>query len=98
MPGDRQAQMRAALQTLAALSDMTGSSAVRPMSGDWSGCYRLRVGSYRAIFRVIPPEPEAPEGTLEILALVRGATFTSRRKSAALIHWLACCFPAAALF
>jgi len=69
MPGDRQAQMRAALQTVAALSDVTDSPNVRPMSGDWSGCHRLRVDSYRAILRVIAPEPEAPEGTLEILAI-----------------------------
>ena len=69
MPGDRQAQMRAALQAVAALADVTSSPNVRPMSGDWNGCHRLRVGSYRAILRVIPPEPEAPEGTLEVLAI-----------------------------
>lgn len=34
------------------------------------GCLRLRVGSYRAILRVIPPElPEAPEGTLDVLLI-----------------------------
>jgi mRNA-degrading endonuclease RelE of RelBE toxin-antitoxin system len=70
MPGDRQAQMRSALQAVAALSDPASSPNVRPMSGDWAGCFRLRVGSYRAIFRVIPPElPEAPEGTLDVLLI-----------------------------
>ncbi len=70
MPGDRQMQMREALQTAAALSDPASSPNVRPMSGEWSGCYRLRVGSYRAIFRVMPPElPEAPEGTLDVLLI-----------------------------
>ena len=70
MPGDRQAQMRAALQTVAALSDPANSPNVCPMSGDWAGCPRLRVGSYRAIFRVIPPElPEAPAGTLDVLLI-----------------------------
>lgn len=40
------------------------------MSGDWAGCLRLRVGSSRAILRVVPPElPEAPEGTLDVLLI-----------------------------
>lgn len=70
MPGDRQAQMRSALQAVAALSDPASSPNVRPMSGDWVGCQRLRVGSYRVIFRVVPPElPEAPEGTLDVLLI-----------------------------
>lgn len=68
MPGDRQAQMSAALRAVAALADLATSPNVQPMGGDWSGCHRLRVGSYRAILRAIPPElPEAPEGTLEVL-------------------------------
>ena len=55
--------MRSALQAVDALSDPASSPNVRPMSGDWAGCYRLRVGSYRAILRVVPPElPVAPQG------------------------------------
>ena len=70
MPGDRQAQMRAALRTVAALSDLADSPNIRPMSGDWIGCHRLRVGSYRAIVRTVPPElPDAPDGTLEVLII-----------------------------
>ena len=70
MPRDRQTQMRAALQAVAALSDPASSPNVRPMSGEWAECHRLRVGSYRAILRVVPPElPEAPEGTLEVLVI-----------------------------
>jgi mRNA-degrading endonuclease RelE of RelBE toxin-antitoxin system len=70
MPADRQAQVRAALQAAAALSDLAGSPNVRLMSGDWAGCHRLRVGSYRAILRIVLPEPpEAPEGTLEVLLI-----------------------------
>ncbi len=43
---------------------------VSPMSGEWAECHRLRVGSYRAILRVIPPElPEALEGTLDVLVI-----------------------------
>ena len=70
MPRDRQTQMRAALQAVAALSDPASSPNVRPMSGEWAECHHLRVGSYRAILRVVPPElPEAPEGTLEVLVI-----------------------------
>jgi len=70
MPGDRQAQRRAALKTVAALPDFALSPNVRPMSGDWAGCHRLLVGSYRAILRVVPPQlPEAPEGTLDVLSI-----------------------------
>ena len=70
MPRDRQTQMRAALQAVAALPDPASSPNVSPMSGEWAECHRLRVGSYRAILRVIPPElPEAPEGTLDVLVI-----------------------------
>ena len=70
MPGERQAQMRAALQEAAAAADLARSPNVRPMSGDWAGCHRLRVGPYRAVLRTIPPElPEAPQGTLEVLVI-----------------------------
>ena len=62
--------MRAALQAVAALPDHASSPNVRPMSSDWAACHRLRVGPYRTIFRVIPPElPEAPDGTLDVLAI-----------------------------
>ena len=62
--------MRAALQAVAILPDPANSPNVRPMSGDWTGCHRLRVGSYRAIFRVIPPKPpEATEGRMDVLAI-----------------------------
>lgn len=70
MPPARQAQVRGALQTVAGIADLSGSPNLRPMSGDWAGCHRLRIGSYRAILRIIPPElPEAPEGVIEVLAL-----------------------------
>lgn len=70
MPPDRQAQVRAALQAAAALADLASSPNLRPMSGEWAGCHRLRIGSYRAILRVLRPEPpEAPEGTLVVLLL-----------------------------
>ena len=36
------------------------------MSGEWSGCARLRVGRYRAIFHLVDLENVA---TIEILAI-----------------------------
>jgi mRNA-degrading endonuclease RelE of RelBE toxin-antitoxin system len=27
-----------------------GSGDVEPLTGEWQGCYRLRIGDYRAIF------------------------------------------------
>jgi hypothetical protein len=40
------------------------------MGGEWTGCHRLRVGSYRAILRAAPPElPGDPEGTLNVLLI-----------------------------
>ena len=40
----------------------TDSGDVEPMRGEWHGCYRLRVGEYRVIFRYI-------EDGLEILTV-----------------------------
>lgn len=31
----------------------TGSGAFAPLHGEWQGCYRLRVGDYRVIYRPI---------------------------------------------
>ena len=32
----------------------TGSGDVEPMHGEWQGCFRLRIGDYRVIFRRLP--------------------------------------------
>lgn len=40
----------------------TGTGDIEPMHGEWQGCYRLRVGEYRVIFRYVA-------GGLEILIL-----------------------------
>lgn len=70
MPGDRQEQIRAALNAVAALADLAESPNVRPMRGEWTGCHRLRVGAYRAIPRVVPPEmPPDPDGALDVLVI-----------------------------
>jgi mRNA interferase RelE/StbE len=57
---DREAALRI-LETIARFG-ATGTGDVGPLHGEWDGCYRLRIGDYRVIFRYI-------EGGLEILAL-----------------------------
>ena len=52
MPGPQRERMRAALQELAGVDDVAEHRNVRPMRGQWTGCYRLRVGEYRAVFRL----------------------------------------------
>lgn len=52
MPRERQIQMRDALRTVAGLSDIASHPGIKPLSGDLSGWYRLRVGSYRAILQL----------------------------------------------
>jgi len=57
---EAQAQLRAidraaALRILEAIARFGASGAgdAEPMQGEWEGCYRLRVGDYRVIFRYI---------------------------------------------
>jgi mRNA interferase RelE/StbE len=66
---EARAQLRAidravALRILESIAHFgeTDSGDVEPMCGEWQGCYRLRVGEYRVIFRYI-------EDGLEILAV-----------------------------
>ena len=49
------------LESIARLGE-TQSGDVEPMRGEWQGCYRLRVGEYRVIFRTI-------EDGLEVLTV-----------------------------
>jgi mRNA interferase RelE/StbE len=49
------------LETIARYGS-TSTGDVEPLHGEWHGCYRLRVGEYRVIFRHI-------DDGLEILAL-----------------------------
>ena len=51
MPVERKEQIKAALADIAALPDLSAHPNVKAMKGEWSGCFRLRVGRYRAIFR-----------------------------------------------
>ena len=57
---EAQAQLRAidratALRILEAIARYGDTSAgdVEPLHGEWRGCFRLRVGEYRVIFRIV---------------------------------------------
>jgi mRNA-degrading endonuclease RelE of RelBE toxin-antitoxin system len=53
MPEDRKIQVKAALAEAAALPDPLAHPQVLAMTGDWKGCLRIRVGTYRAIFQCL---------------------------------------------
>lgn len=50
MPPKRRQQMADTLRDVAALPDVTTHPRVRSLSGEHQGNYRVRVGTYRAIF------------------------------------------------
>ena len=53
MPADRKAQVKAAVDEVAALEAPLSHPNVKALGGEWSGCLRLRVGRYRAIFHIV---------------------------------------------
>jgi len=74
IPQDRVRQIFGALEELAVLPDPTTHQNVKAMKGDWQGSWRMRIGSYRAIFAVVPdPERETGEGLLLILVQAVGS-------------------------
>ncbi len=65
IPVDRRNQIKERIAHAAGLEDPLEDVNVSQMSGDWSGCYRLRVGKYRAIFHLVENE------TAEILEVLQ---------------------------
>jgi mRNA-degrading endonuclease RelE of RelBE toxin-antitoxin system len=65
MPPGRRAQMIATLEEVAKLKDINTHPAVKMFSGIDANVYRLRVGSYRALLRLID------ENEIEILFVDR---------------------------
>ena len=53
MPPDRRVQMIATLEEVAELEDIETHPAIKALTGKDAGVYRLRVGSYRALLRLI---------------------------------------------
>lgn len=64
MPEDRKSQVKAALAEAAVLPDPLAHPQVLAMTGEWKGCMRIRVGTYRAIFRCADHDGVA---TMEVL-------------------------------
>ncbi len=63
MPRDRQLQMVADLEEVAALPDIAEHPNISHMQGNPQGWFRLRVGSYRA---VLQPQDDPPEPILYV--------------------------------
>jgi mRNA interferase RelE/StbE len=62
-PDSARAELRAidrdtAMRILRALTlyARTGEGDLKALSGQWEGCFRLRVGEYRVIFSVLPDQ------------------------------------------
>ena len=53
MPVDRKEQIKATLKQIAELEDPQSNPNVKAMGGNWDGCQRIRIGRYRAIYRVV---------------------------------------------
>jgi mRNA interferase RelE/StbE len=67
IPQDRVRQIVGALEALAALPDPTTHQNVKAMKGDWEGSWRMRIGSYRAIFAIVPDPERGPDGGLLLI-------------------------------
>ncbi len=52
IPVERKEQIKAAIATVAKQPNVLSHPSVRIMQGDWVSCMRLRVGTYRVIFRM----------------------------------------------
>jgi mRNA interferase RelE/StbE len=64
LPVDRKEQIKAAIAGLAGQTHILSHPSVKVMQGDWVNCMRLRVGSYRVIFRITG---QPPAEQLEVL-------------------------------
>ena len=53
IPVDRKEQIKAAIVTMAKQPNVLSHPSVKVMQGDWMNCMRLRVGTYRVIFRIV---------------------------------------------
>jgi mRNA-degrading endonuclease RelE of RelBE toxin-antitoxin system len=75
MPVDGKERIKAAIARVALLEDPLSDPNVKPMAGEWESCQRLRVGGYRAIYRLI--NHDAPP-TLQVLQVgPRGDVYKS---------------------
>jgi len=66
MPEDRKIQVKATLAEVAALADPLSHPNVLVMTGEWKGCVRIRIGTYRAIFRCVEREGVSSMEVLQV--------------------------------
>ena len=69
IPRNRVKQIFQSLDDLVATKPPTDHHNVTAMKGEWHGMYRLRIGSYRAIFK-IRPDPVVDGATQMLLISV----------------------------
>lgn len=67
MPADRKAQVVTALKALCSSEHPARHPQVKAMHGQWAGLHRLRVGSFRVVFRIAVFEEGA--GTVDVLEI-----------------------------
>lgn len=72
IPQERKGKIFAALDDVVSLADPTTHQSVKKMKGDRSSCWRLRIGSYRAIFKVVADEKDPEKQLLVLLVLTVG--------------------------
>lgn len=63
IPRERQIQIVEALEEVSALQNITDHPNLKPLSGEFSGWFRLRTGSYRSI---VQPRREKAEEILYV--------------------------------
>jgi mRNA interferase RelE/StbE len=52
IPIDQKERIKAAIVRIAALGDPLADPNVKQMGGSWESCQRIRIGGYRAIYRL----------------------------------------------
>ena len=70
IPKDRARSILEALDELAALPEPATQPNVKAMKGDWKGCLRIRIGSYRAIFELHADPLTDPADNLLLISVV----------------------------
>lgn len=68
-PKDRVDQIMRALDGLAATEKPIEHHNVTAMKGEWLGLYRIRIGSYRAVFTVNPDPDAVAESEILLLSV-----------------------------
>ncbi len=66
---DRVSQIISSIDEMAELENPLSHQNVKAMKAEWAGCFRLRIGSYRAIFGMNPDPEASPEEQLLLISV-----------------------------